>query len=430
MSASAVVQLVPVGVRGMKVLDREKFLRNLSVPVLKVKEENLSKITSICKGYLLKLEVFKPVQNIEDDETGMYKKYIHLNPEKVTQFTDIAESDRQALCKLNITAENFDNKKIQLTYDNYKAEIIFKAVLPGDDISVSGFSQIGHIVHLNLKDHLLEYRFIIGEVLLDKIKTCKTVVNKNNIIDNTFRNFSMEVIAGKRDFFVTVKENRCIFQFDFSKVYWNPRLGMEHERIIGFLKPDDVLFDVFCGVGPFAVPAAKRKTKVFANDLNPDSYKWLNHNAKYNKLNLSLFKSYNQDGKDFICTVFKDYLTELCKGNEKLPGKIHITMNLPAMAVEFLKNFNGLLNDESLVANFNHEILVYVYCFANGDDPVNVAKKMVNENIGCDISSDILDIFDVRNVSPKKEMMRVTFRLTKEILFSINDEPPCKKVCE
>ncbi|XP_075970211.1 tRNA (guanine(37)-N(1))-methyltransferase [Anticarsia gemmatalis] len=431
MSSTTCVQLVPVGVRGMKVLDRDKFLRNVQVPVLKVKEENLSKITQICKTYFLKFEAFRPVQAIESDEIDSYQKCIHLNPEKVSQFTDISETDRTKLKQLGVTEDNFDSKEIQLTYDNWRSDIIFKAVLPENEEGVSGFSQIGHIIHLNLKDHLLEYRPLIGQVLVDKIKTCRTVVNKSNIIDNTFRNFSMEVIAGEEDFFVTVKENNCIFQFDFSKVYWNPRLGKEHERILSYLKPQDVLFDVFCGVGPFAVPAAKRKTKVFANDLNPDSFKWLNHNAKNNKVKSDFFKSYNQDGKDFICSVFKDYLTDLCNGKEKVEGKIHITMNLPALAVEFLKYFHGLLKDEELTAKFDQEIIVYVYCFAIGDESADVAKKMVIENIGCDISSTIIDIFDVRNVSPKKEMMRVTFKLTKEVLFSVSDdsEPPCKKLC-
>lgn len=432
MSSSATVPLAPVGVRGMKVLDRDQFLRNIKVPVLKVKEENLCEITKICKFYFLKLEAFKPVRSIEAEENGHFKKCVYFNPEKVCQWVDLSESDRTALEQFDVTENNFHKKEIEITYENWRFETIFKAVLPENEEGVSGFSQIGHIIHLNLRNHLLEYRSLIGQVLVDKIKTCRTVVNKSNSIDNTYRNFSMELIGGDDDFFVTVKENLCMFQFDFSKVYWNPRLGKEHERILSYLKPGDVLFDVFCGVGPFAVPAAKRKTKVFANDLNPDSFKWLNHNAKNNKVNMSLFKSFNQDGKDFICDVFKEYIISICNGNEKSEGNIHITMNLPAMAVEFLKYFNGLIKDEDLVDKFNQEIIVYVYCFTLGDDHVEIAKKMVNENIGCNISSLITDVFDVRNVSPNKEMMRVTFKLTKEVLFGQSDvlsEPPLKKLC-
>ena len=37
------------------------------------------------------------------------------------------------------------------------------------------------------------------------------------------------------------------------------------------------------GVGPFSIPAG-RKCRVFANDLNPESFKWLQQNAKRNKI--------------------------------------------------------------------------------------------------------------------------------------------------
>ncbi|CAK1603879.1 unnamed protein product [Parnassius mnemosyne] len=435
MTTKLSVALIPVGVRGMKVLDRQKFLRNVIVPILKVSEEKVSNITPICKNYLLKLENFKPVQSLHGDIEGSNRKCIHLNPEKINRWKDITEEDRQSLKKYDVTEENFDSKEIQLTYENFKYDVIFKTVLPENEDIVSGFSQIGHIIHLNLRDHLLDYKPLIGQVLLDKIKTCRTVVNKSNIIDNTYRNFSMEVIAGEEDFVVTVKENRCNFQFDFSKVYWNPRLGKEHERILQFLKPGDVLFDVFCGVGPFAIPAAKHKCKVFANDLNPDSFTWLNHNAKQNKVDMSLFNSYNLDGKDFICTVFKDYIVKLCQGKEELNENttIHITMNLPAMAVEFLKYFNGLINDQSLVDKYNFKILVHVYCFVVGGDPYNVAEQSVKGNI-VDTYGIHISVFHVRNVSPKKEMMRVTFKLTRNIIFGLKtelefDEPPSKKLC-
>ncbi|XP_068630327.1 tRNA (guanine(37)-N1)-methyltransferase [Battus philenor] len=429
------VAVTPVGVRGMKILNREKFLRNIVVPILKVSEEKVSKVRPICKNYLLKLENFKPIQTIKTNDENS-SKVIHLNPEKINKWADITEVDRQSLFTNGITEKEFQLKEMQVTYDHFKYDEVFKAVLPDNEETVSGFSQIGHIIHLNLREHHLDYKQLIGQVLIDKIKTCRTVVNKNDVIDNTYRNFSMEIIAGIEDYIVTVKENSCRFQFDFSKVYWNPRLGKEHERIIKMLRQGDVLFDVFCGVGPFSIPAAKCKCIVFANDLNPESYKWLNHNAKRNKVNMSLFKSYNLDGKDFICSIFKDYITDLCNCKQILEkgAKIHVTMNLPAMAVDFLKYFKGLITDKSLVEKFNYDIFVHVYCFVIGDDPIKLAEQLVKDNIGSDMSIDFVSTFNVRNVSPKKEMIRVTFKLTKNIIFGLKEavepcEPPIKKIC-
>lgn len=52
----------------------------------------------------------------------------------------------------------------------------------------------------------------------------KTVVNKEGIIDNTFRNFKMDLLAGEENYVTQIKEHNCVFELDFSKVYWNSRL--------------------------------------------------------------------------------------------------------------------------------------------------------------------------------------------------------------
>ncbi len=77
------------------------------------------------------------------------------------------------------------------------------------------------------------------------------------------------------------------------QVFWNPRLSHEHERLVALIGASDLVFDVFAGVGPFAIPAARKGTKsrdreevtrVFANDLNPESVKWLGENVGLNQV--------------------------------------------------------------------------------------------------------------------------------------------------
>lgn len=42
--------------------------------------------------------------------------------------------------------------------------------------------------------------------------------------------------------------------------------------------------DVFCGVGPIAIAAAKIVKRVYANDLNPHAVEYLERNIVLNKL--------------------------------------------------------------------------------------------------------------------------------------------------
>ena len=117
----------------------------------------------------------------------------------------------------------------------------------------------------------------------------KTVVNKVGNIETQFRTFPMELLAGEDNYNVTLKEYGAKFTFDFRKVYWNSRLQMEHSRLINMIrkaassvKEQQVVADIMCGIGPFAVPLAMNGVEVHANDLNPASYDYLMKNAQQN----------------------------------------------------------------------------------------------------------------------------------------------------
>ncbi len=67
---------------------------------------------------------------------------------------------------------------------------------------------------------------IVAQVALDKLSNVKTVVNKLHEIDSVYRNFELEILAGEPNTIVKCRESKAIFQFDFAKVYWNPRLSI------------------------------------------------------------------------------------------------------------------------------------------------------------------------------------------------------------
>ncbi|KAE8222501.1 hypothetical protein CF326_g8366 [Tilletia indica] len=159
--------------------------------------------------------------------------------------------------------------QVHIDYDYYSADQILATLLPeGLPMGTpTSFTIIGHIAHLNLRDDYLPYRFLIGEVILDKnLRAVRTVVNKLDTIDAQFRFFDMELLAGVPEFETTASEQNCSYTFDFRTVYFNSRLHAEHARIAQLVfKPSDVVVDVMAGVGPFAIPAAKKER---GNHLN------------------------------------------------------------------------------------------------------------------------------------------------------------------
>lgn len=350
--------------------------------------------------------------------------------------------------------------KLKLDYDYWKADEILKAILPEDlteDIP-SGFTQIGHIAHLNLRDEYKPYKGIIGQVILDKNDSVKTVVDKTSTISTKFRTFPMEVLAGEPEFEVKHRESNCTFIFDFSKVYWNSRLQGEHERLIRKFQRGEVLVDVMAGVGPFSVPAGKKDVVVLANDLNPESYHYLQRNIIENKT--KTVRPFCEDGHDFIrnsLNHLKQYKSDFGgvivdtlvkkKGKDKKTKKEiyqeevrtivipdfphHYVMNLPDSALTFLGDFNGIFTPFKYLKEIEDFQLpmIHVYCFEKFDPTIEnpppsseELQKRVFEKIKNYLSSSIIEYGDVdfhlvRKVSPSKPMYCCSFRLPEDVAF-------------
>ena len=265
---------------------------------------------------------------------------------------------------------------------------------------------------------------VLGQVILDKNSPqIKTVVNKINAIDETYRFFKMELLAGEDNMMATVKEHGCTFSFDFSKVYWNSRLQSEHKRLVNTFQKDDIICDMFAGVGPFAIPAAKKGCVVYANDLNPDSYAALLRNCKINHVAKNVH-CFNQDAREF--------LRHLLEKNKEL-SLDHVIMNLPATAVNFLDAFRGVYRvvkpnkTEVDVADDMVKLpRVHCYCFSKAEDTVVDALNQVLSRLGLTkLKSHIVHI--VRNVAPKKVMLCVSFDLPREVAFAEEDDGPSRK---
>jgi tRNA (guanine37-N1)-methyltransferase len=139
----------------------------------------------------------------------------------------------------------------------------------------------------------------------------KTVVNKVGAITNEFRVPKFEILAGESDMVTEVKQYGATFKLDYSLVYWNSRLEHEHIRLVSQFQRGEIICDMFAGIGPFAIPAAQKGCIVYANDLNPDSIRYLKINAEINKVD-DCICAYNMDARKFISQLME---APVCENN-------------------------------------------------------------------------------------------------------------------
>ncbi|CAM1507235.1 Fc.00g068760.m01.CDS01 [Cosmosporella sp. VM-42] len=444
--------------RAAKTLDRALFAKTLSAAAASIAENRyISKYRKELEKTqeMLFLDKFDTVvPNPDPSLAAQGKKCLVLSPKIKPASPETWSPILQEASQLgHLKVIPYD---VEIGYDLWSYFDVMKSILPEElhDEIPSGFNTVGHVAHLNIRDQYLPYKKIIAEVLLDKNPHLRTVINKIDNVgsENEFRTFAYEVLGGPDDLNVEVSEAGCIFKFDYSKVYWNSKLDTEHKRITSFFKPGEVVADIMAGIGPFAVPAGKKGVFVWANDKNPESYKYLEEAVQRNKVS-EFVKPFNEDGHQFVhkaadavleasrrgdCAVVKPPRPSR-KSDKPQPQPIripvpptisHFVMNLPASAIEFLHSYKGLYQGhEDLFAPHTETKLpmVHAHCFsikADDETPLNDICQRIQKEIGVLLkpgdpeNEDEVLIFDVRDVAPKKRMFCASFRLPREFAFA------------
>ena len=428
---------------------KKHFIKISSILGVKFNKKDTSKFVKILKPHKNSYKNLNPIKHSKDSNDNIYlTKFL---PEEKGKLEEVLKNEKNwSIIEESITLneKNFSYEEI---FKYFIEDEIDKKKLDENEINVdnllktlpNGFEIVGKIAHMNLRDQYLKYKYFIGQLILDKNPSLSTVINKVGKIDNVYRTYDMEILAGEENYNVEHKEGNVRFQFDLRKTYWCSRLQNERDRVLKLLKKNEVLCDAFCGVGPLALRACKQGVKVYANDLNPDAYTYLNNNIRINKLNKDNIKTYNMDAREFIkglVNMSKNNVDEDEENGDKIfPKDLHINhfyMNLPKDAIEFMDIFVGLFKGcKNDIYNKDNLPLIHVYGFAKIDNnPHELLKKRIARafKIEYDLfkkecEKDILNIQNVRDISNKKVVYCIDMKIPEIIAYQNYTLYECKE---
>lgn len=168
----------------------------------------------------------------------------------------------------------------------------------------------------------------IGKALLKFHPHINTVLVATSSVMGEYRIREFVLVAGMDKTETVHKEYGCKYAVDLAKAYFSPRLSTERGRILSWIKPDDVVVDMFAGVGPYSILIAKKAgpKKVVAIDKNPAAIELLRKNIILNCV----------DNVEVVEGDANTNVEDEAKSERFAGIADHVIMNLPHNAFDFL----------------------------------------------------------------------------------------------
>ncbi len=272
--------------------------------------------------------------------------------------------------------KNTKNNKL-----NFREYLIsnFKKHINSNNISLS-YDVIGHIVILQISDNInKEIKQLIGKKALELIPSIKSVYNRKSEVLGEYRVRELELIGGEDNPLTIYKENNYKLLVNVKEVYFSPRLGWERKRIMEKINENDVVVDMFCGVGPFVICCKKAK-KIYAVDINPKAIELLKENLKLNKIENKV-------------VIFNEDINKISvKGNK-------VIMNLPKFSHLFIEKALDIIENNGII---------YYYCV--GED-YNQCIELFKSK--CKYNFEIMEKRIVKSYSPRKKIFVLDIKINK-----------------
>jgi len=231
----------------------------------------------------------------------------------------------------------------------------------------------------------------------------RTVVNRASPVEGELRVRRWDVLHG--DGTETIhREYGCEFALDIAEVYFSPRLATERHRVVERVESGEHFFDMFAGVGPFVIPAAKRGAEAVGVDLNERAIEYLRENAERNGV-CERVTAIAGDVRDAVSGSSRPGATDgvrEAEGYEDWADRL--VMNLPHSADEFL---------DTAVALAGEECTLHYYDIQHEDDPFGPGEREIRAAAEPDYGVEIEECREVRSYAPHELNVCLDVRLRR-----------------
>jgi len=223
------------------------------------------------------------------------------------------------------------------------------------------FDSIGDIAVIELPESMEQFSAVIGRGIIETNPHIRLALRRSSQVEGPFRTRKFEVMAGVGGTETFYREFSCRFHLDVSTVYFSPRLSRERMRIAQQVIPDEIIVDMFAGVGPYSILIAKLQPKstIYSVDINPAAVKYLRENAFANGV------------ADRVIPMEGDVKELARKDLHGLANRV--IMNLPSEAVNYLPAASQILKDEGGMVHF--------YSFAQREENINSVISSFRLNV-------------------------------------------------
>jgi tRNA (guanine37-N1)-methyltransferase len=252
------------------------------------------------------------------------------------------------------------------------------------------YERIGDVVAVDEDDP--ERAAEIADAVLESDVPARAVIDRASKVKGETRVREWDVLAdeGERSPTETVhREYGCEFLVDLADVYFSPRLATERHRVAEQVAAGERAFDMFAGVGPFAVPFAKRGAEVVGTDVNERAIEYLRENARRN-------------GVAERVTAIAGDVREVAPDYEGWADRI--VMNLPHSADDFI---------DTAVALAGNDCVLHYYDIQSDEDPYGPGERAVRDAAGEEYDVSVETRHTVRSYAPHEVNVCLDVRLTR-----------------